>query len=107
MASDQLRSGQPALPGRRNEELPELQARLDQHGEDWRKRAETDESFRAVFVDSLDGILFTDPDGAILAANRAACDILGRSEQEICAPGLAQVVDTSDPRLPAALAERA
>jgi PAS domain S-box-containing protein len=61
---------------------------------------------RAVFDHALDGVLLTAPTGEILAANPAACAMLGRTEEEMCAGGRAGVVDTSDPRLAVALEER-
>jgi PAS domain S-box-containing protein len=57
---------------------------------------------------SLDAILLTTPaDGSIQAANPAACRMFGRSEQEIIQGGRKGLIDTSDPRLAAALDERA
>jgi len=66
-----------------------------------------EEFHRALFEHSLDGILLTAPDGQILEANPAACRMLGRSVEEIRLAGRAGVLDTSDPRLTAALSERA
>ena len=54
---------------------------------------ESEEQFRAIFENSMDGILRTVPDGTILAANPAACEMLGRTEEEICKAGRAGVVD--------------
>jgi len=76
-----------------------------------RKRAEealreSEARYRALFEYSADGILLTVPDGRILAANPAACRMLGRSEAEICQLGRGGIVDPTDPRLPAALEER-
>lgn len=68
---------------------------------------EGEASYRALFEHSLDGILLTAPDGGILAANPAACLMLGRTEAEICRLGRSGVVDTTDPRLETLLAERA
>ena len=68
---------------------------------------ESVERFRATFENSMDGILLTVPDGGVLAANPAACEMLGRTEEEVCEAGRAGVVDLSDPRLPALLEERA
>ncbi len=68
---------------------------------------ESENRFRSLFEHSIDAIVLTDPDGAILAANPAACLLLGRTEQEICAVGRAGVVDLSDPRLAPILEERA
>ncbi|MEY8875705.1 MAG: PAS domain S-box protein [Leptothrix sp. (in: b-proteobacteria)] len=62
---------------------------------------------RLLFEHSMDGIFLTRPDGAVLAANPAACAILGYSQDEICQRGRAGIVDTRDPRLAGALAQRA
>ncbi len=67
---------------------------------------ESEEQFRSIFENALHGILFSAPGGQVYAANRAACDMLGRSEQEICKGGRNVVVDPSDPLLLAALEER-
>ena len=67
---------------------------------------ESEERFRSLFEYSIDGVLLTAPDGAILAANPEACRMLGRTEQEICAAGRGGVVDSTDPRLPGMLEER-
>lgn len=77
---------------------------------DW-KRAEdalreSEARYRSIFENSLNAVLLTIPDGRILAANLEACRILGRTEEEICQIGRSGVVDTTDPRLPAALEER-
>jgi len=65
------------------------------------------EFHHALFEHSFDGILLTAPDGQILQANPAICQMLGRSAQEIRRIGRAGIVDTEDPRLTAALIERA
>ncbi len=69
--------------------------------------AEKDERFRMLFDTSPDGILLTVPDGRVLAANPAACQILGRSEEELCYVNRESIVDREDPRLPQALRIRA
>lgn len=66
----------------------------------------SEERFRLLYDSSQDGIMLTAPDGRILAANPAACRIFGWSEAELCAGGRQLITDTSDPRLPAAIAER-
>lgn len=63
--------------------------------------------YRALFENSDDAILLTAPDGRIYSANPAACHMFGRSEAEICQGGRNALVDVNDPRLAAALAERA
>ena len=62
---------------------------------------------RALFEVSIDGILLTAPDGRILAANPAACRLLGRSEHEICMLGRDRLVDTTDERVRVSIVERA
>jgi PAS domain S-box-containing protein len=81
------------------------------HDINYRKQAEkeleeSEEKFRALFQNSLDGILLTAPDGKVFNANQAACRIFGCSEQDLREMGRAGVVDTSDPRLLPALEER-
>lgn len=66
----------------------------------------SEERYRLVLANSLDAQLLTSPDGAIHSANPAACELFGRSEAEICRLGRAGVIDTSDPRLAGALADR-
>lgn len=65
-----------------------------------------DARHQAMFEHALDGMFLTSPRGKIFAANQAACRMLGRTEEEICAVGRAGVIDESDPRLAAALEER-
>lgn len=60
----------------------------------------------SLFENSMVGVMLTAPDGRIFAANQAACEMLGRSEEEICALGREGVVDTTDPNLAPSLAER-
>jgi PAS domain S-box-containing protein len=77
-----------------------------------RRRAEQDlreseERYRSLWDNSLDGILLTTPDGTVRAANPAACAILGRSEEEICGAGRHHLLDPSDPRVAGGLKERA
>ena len=67
---------------------------------------ESEARYRALFENSIDGVLLTAPDGRVFAANPEACRMLGRTEEEICAVGRAGVVDQSDPRLPVVLDER-
>jgi len=77
-----------------------------------RKQAEksllaSEARFRALFENNMDGILLTQPDGRISAANPAACAIFGMSEAEICRAGRNGLVDPADPRLAALIRERA
>jgi PAS domain S-box-containing protein len=64
-------------------------------------------AYEAMFAHSIDGVLFAAPDGRILAANPAACQMLRMTEAEICERGREGLADPADPRLQAALATRA
>jgi len=63
-------------------------------------------AYRALYENSPDGVLFTVPDGRVLAANPAACQILGRTEAEIRSLGRQGLADLRDERWPQVLAER-
>ena len=76
-----------------------------------RKRAEealreSEEKFRSLFDNSLDGILLTAPDGSIIAANEAACKMIGWTEQELCERSRNHVVAAAKHTLASALEER-
>ena len=53
--------------------------------------------YQAIFEHSLDGVMFTAPDGRIFAANDAACALLGMSEDQIIAAGRDGLMDPTDP----------
>lgn len=63
-------------------------------------------SLQALFEFSMDGVLFTAPDGRIFAANPAACAMLGMSENEVCQAGRHPLMDPTDERWADALEER-
>lgn len=67
---------------------------------------ESEERFRLLFENSADGIILGSPDGSIYAANKAACNILQRSEEEICLLGRDKIVDMTDPNLKKLFEER-
>ena len=71
------------------------------------RTAEFAERLRAIFEHSPDAMLLTIPDGSILEANDAACEMFGRSIDELRRLGRGAVVDVTDPRLPELLARRA
>jgi len=66
----------------------------------------SEERFRLLFDNNLDGVLLTQPDGAIIKANLAACKIFGRTETELKQVGRNGVLDVTDPRLAEAIQER-
>lgn len=67
---------------------------------------DSESKHRSFFENSMDAILYTIPDGAVLAANSAACHMLGYTEQEMIKLGRVGLVDMTDPRLPVLLTER-
>jgi len=68
---------------------------------------ESEEKYRALVENSMDAVFLSAQDGRVFAANKGACEMLGMSESEIVASGRNAIVDLNDPRLPAALKERA
>jgi PAS domain S-box-containing protein len=58
----------------------------------------SEDRFRSLYENSPDGILLAVPDGEILAANPAACRMLGRDEVEIRQAGRAGIIEGSLPR---------
>jgi PAS domain S-box-containing protein len=68
---------------------------------------DSEQKYRALVEYASEGILLTSPDGRIFTANPAARRMFGRTEEELIRLGRAAVMDSSDPRLGAALAERA
>ena len=60
---------------------------------------ESEEALRMLYANSMDGVMQTRPGGAVLAANPAACAMLGMSEQELRRRGREAITDASDPRL--------
>jgi PAS domain S-box-containing protein len=68
---------------------------------------ESEQRYRSLFENSMDGALLTEPDGSILSANPEACRIFGRTEEELKRLGRDSVVDPNVPAVIEALAERA
>ena len=68
---------------------------------------ESEEKYGALIANMMDGLLQTSPDGRVFSANQAACEMLGMTEDEIIGGGRGAVVDADDPRLYAAMEERA
>ncbi|MDD3082173.1 MAG: PAS domain S-box protein, partial [Desulfobacterales bacterium] len=67
---------------------------------------ESEEKYRSLFEQSYDAFLLTRPDGAILEANPAACEMFGRTLEEIRNVGRGGLADMADSRVHAALSER-
>ena len=66
---------------------------------------ESEERFRLIMENSLDGVALASSQGLILMANPALCQMLGRSEDELCALKQSQIIDESDPRFARFVAE--
>jgi PAS domain S-box-containing protein len=67
---------------------------------------DSEERYRSLFENSIDGVLLTEPNGTISKANDAICGMLQRTEEEILRIGRDGIIDTCDPRLAKALEER-
>lgn len=65
-----------------------------------------EERYRLLFETSADGILKVSVDGRICRANRAACEMFGRSEPEMLALLGRQLVSPADARLESMIATR-
>ncbi len=65
----------------------------------------SEERYRSLYENSLDGIFLTRPDGTILCANPQACQMFGMTEDEIIKAGREGIV-INDGKLTAALEER-
>jgi PAS domain S-box-containing protein len=63
--------------------------------------------YRALYETSFDGVLLTEPDGRILAANPAACRILGRTEEQLRMLTRLDLTIPDDPGVSALIDERA
>jgi two-component system, NarL family, sensor histidine kinase UhpB len=77
-----------------------------------RKEAEdalhrSEAKYRALFENSLDAIFLTVPDGTIKAANRAACEMFGLTEEELIRAGRSGIIDPADRRFTSAVGKRA
>ena len=85
--------------------IAELERSQSQFRQMEERLRESKERFRSIFDNSLDAIMLTQPTGEIVAANRAAQALLGKTEEEICREGRAGMV-VEDEALTAALEAR-
>lgn len=84
----------------------ELQKEIEEHKISQNALRESEERYRLVQENSMDAIFFTLPDGTILGANKAACELFGMTEGELSGLRKYSLVDTSDPRFSQMLEER-
>jgi len=78
-------------------------ALADAHG---RQRGGEPIDHAAIFRHSIDGVIVSDAFGRVVAANPAACEILQRTEAELCAVGRNGLVPLTDQRVIDALETR-
>lgn len=69
--------------------------------------AEKEAKYRAIFENSLDGILLSRLDGKIITANPAACKMFEMTEEEIISKGRDGITDKTDKGIETLLEERA
>jgi len=62
--------------------------------------------YEAIYLNSPEAVVLGDPEGRILGANPAACEVFQWSEEELCRMGRRAVIDERDPATAAVLAER-
>lgn len=87
-----------------NAEIGFLMSSIDAHKEHTNDRQQSDDTYRALFDHSLDAILLCEPQGIVVAANRAACAMFRMTEQEIYDTG-SDLADRNDLRRAFALEE--
>jgi PAS domain S-box-containing protein len=70
------------------------------------RKRRLDNPYEAVVEHCMDAIFLTRPDGPILFANRAACELFQMTKEELVQGGRSAIMDAGDPRLGPALAQR-
>lgn len=67
--------------------------------------AEKEAEYRAMFENSLNGIILSQMDGKIIRANPAACKMFKMTEEEIISKGSDEILDTTDHRVDSLMEE--
>lgn len=67
---------------------------------------ESESKYRAFFENSLDAMMLTSPDGRIIQANIAACQLFGYTEEELIQIGRDGIADFTDPNINSFIEER-
>ncbi|WP_052162319.1 PAS domain S-box protein [Aquabacterium sp. NJ1] len=68
--------------------------------------ARSENRYRMLYENSMNGVMISVLDGPILAANPAACAIFGLSEAELCQRQRRDLTDEQDPRVAALMQQR-
>lgn len=63
--------------------------------------------YQSIYDNIMDAVLYTVPDGRVLFANPAACELFEMTPEEIKEKGRAGLIDMEDPRIPGLLEKRA
>jgi PAS domain S-box-containing protein len=79
---------------------------VTEHVRTQEKLSESEERYRSIFNNSIDGILLTTPDGITLSANPSVCRMFGRTEEEMCSIDRDGIADLEDTRVMKAVMER-
>jgi PAS domain S-box-containing protein len=88
------------------EKVRELESALMQLRDSTEALRESEERYRSLFDNSGDAILLTIPDGTILEANKAACELFGMTQEEICKAQRHDLVDADSPHMQDLVEER-
>jgi len=86
--------------------IEDLKEEIEKRTRSENKLKESEERFRLVMENSLDAILITNPDGSILNANKAACELFQMAEEEMRRVGRKGIVNPNDPNLSKLMEER-
>lgn len=86
--------------------IEDLTEEIEKRTRSENKLKESEERFRLVMENSLDAILITNPDGSILNANKAACQMFQMTEEEIRKAGRNGLVNLNDSNLPKLMEDR-
>ena len=93
------------LPSRIKLALEKFESKnIDDHLQNHIKELEA--TYRAIFENSLDGILLYQTDGKIIRANPATCKMLKMTEEEIISKGRDGIINKNDLRIVALVEER-
>jgi len=66
----------------------------------------SEEQYHRLFESSLDAVFLMKPDGTIVSANPAACQLLDMTEDEIYSAGRSDILDPTDPHVASLITER-